>query len=106
MFALITLCFSTFIYAEAVWIDVRSAIEHKIDNIEGDLRISHGDIIEVTNLYPKKNTAIRLYCRSGGRAGIALKALEKAGYTNVQNIGGIDDARKARKPKTLKNENK
>lgn len=76
------------------WIDVRSAIEHGIDSIEGDPRVTHGDIVEkVTELYPDKETEIRLYCRSGGRAGKAMSALKEAGYTNVFNAGGIDDAR-------------
>lgn len=83
--------------ADPIWIDVRSSLEHKIDNIEGDIRISHGDIVEgVNKLFPDKTTEIHLYCRSGGRAGKAMAALKRAGYTNVSNAGGIDDARKER----------
>lgn len=89
--------FSVFSYAETAWIDVRTAVEHKIDHIEGDIRISHGDIVEkVTELYPNKDTDISLYCRSGNRAGKAKSALEEAGYTQVTNAGSIDDARKIR----------
>lgn len=84
-------------FAEPVWIDVRSMLEHKIDNIEGDIRISHSDIVEeVSKIYPDKNTDIRLYCRSGGRAGKAQSSLTNAGYVNVHNVGGIEDARKQR----------
>lgn len=83
--------------AETVWIDVRSAIEHKIDHIEGDMRVSHTEILDkVIQLYPDKTTNIHLYCRSGGRAGKALLALKEAGYVNVENAGGINDARKQR----------
>jgi len=39
-----------------------------------------------------KDTEIRVYCRSGRRAGIALAALEEMGYTNATNVGGIGDA--------------
>ena len=79
------------------WIDVRSSIEHKIDSIEGDLRITHYEIVsEVQKRFPDKNADITLYCRSGGRAGIAKSALEKAGYTQIKNAGGISDARKQR----------
>ncbi|CAH1387620.1 rhodanese-like domain-containing protein [Candidatus Nitrotoga sp. M5] len=89
--------FSSMSYADPVWIDVRSVLENKIDNIEGDIRISHSDIVEgVSKIYPDKDTDIRLYCRSGGRAGKAMSALQNAGYTNVQNVGGINDARKLR----------
>jgi len=94
---LTAISFSSWSNADAAWIDVRSAIEHSIDNIEGDIRISHTDIVqEVTSLFPDKSTEIRLYCRSGARAGKAMTALNQAGYTSVSNAGGIDDARKER----------
>ncbi len=94
---LIAMCFSPLSNADTVWIDVRSVVEHSIDSIEGDVRISDGDIVsEVSEMFPDKSTEIRLYCRSGGRAGKAMSALRKAGYTNVSNVGGINDARKER----------
>lgn len=97
MTLIITLVFSTHGLAETIWIDVRSELERKMDSIEGDLRISHSDIVpEVQKLFPDKNTEIKLYCRGGGRAGEAATALENAGYTYVESIGGIDDARKYR----------
>ena len=84
-------------YAEAVWIDVRSSFEHIVDNIEGDIRISHEDIVEgITTQFPDKETEIHLYCRSGSRSGKAMSALKQAGYTNLTNAGGINDARKQR----------
>lgn len=94
---IITLCFSLPSFAEPVWIDVRSSLEYKIDHIEGDIRISHGDIVDrVSSLYPDKETEIHLYCRSGGRAGKAMTALQQAGYSKVTNIGSIGEARKQR----------
>ncbi|MCY7297274.1 rhodanese-like domain-containing protein [Alteromonas sp. a30] len=88
---------SFFSNAEPTWIDVRSAAEHKLSHIDGDLRITHTDIVEKVNeLFPSKDHEIRLYCRSGYRANIALEALQAAGYTNVSNAGGIEDARKER----------
>ena len=89
--------FSSISYADPVWIDVRSAGEHMIDNIEGDTRISHGEIVaEANKMFSDKDTEIILYCRSGGRASKARSALLDAGYTNVSNVGGINEARKAR----------
>lgn len=97
LFVLLALTLNTLVFADTVWIDVRSSVEHAIDNIEGDARISYGDITEqVTVQFPDKNTPIRLYCRSGGRAGKALTALREAGYTDVENIGSIGDARTSR----------
>lgn len=94
---LVTLGFSSLASADTTWIDVRSVVEHKLDRIEGDVRISHSDIVEgVNQMLLDKDTEINLYCRSGGRAGKAMVALQNAGYINVSNDGGIDDARKKR----------
>lgn len=91
---------SSFLYSKdsTIWIDVRSKQEHKADHIKGDHLISFKNIVKkVKDLYPKKDTPIVLYCKSGGRADIALTALKKAGYQNVHNVHTIENARKLRK---------
>ena len=81
----------------ATYIDVRSWAEYQIDHIEGDARIPLSDIArEVPLLVPDKHTPIRLYCARGGRAEQAKALLTSAGYLNVENLGGIDDARRVR----------
>ena len=83
--------------AEPIWIDVRTVSEYNQDHIDGDILIPHEQIVQkVSELLPDKTSEIHLYCRSGGRAGRALSALEEAGYTNDSNAGGIDDAREQR----------
>lgn len=85
------------VLAEPVWIDVRSAAEHRVKHIEGDPLIPHAQIVpRVTQLYPDKETEIHLYCAAGVRAEKAKRALEAAGYSKVLNAGGIDDAMQAR----------
>ena len=80
-----------------VWIDVRTQAEYEQNHIDGDTLIPHKNIVaRVSERFPEKDTEIRLYCRSGNRAGIAKSALEEAGYTNVKNMGGIADAREVR----------
>ncbi|MCW8195407.1 rhodanese-like domain-containing protein [Proteobacteria bacterium 005FR1] len=82
---------------EAVWIDVRSGSEYQSDHIAGVPLIPHSEIrAGVGALNIDKDTPIKLFCRSGGRAGVAKTALEEMGYTNVENLGGIADARKVR----------
>lgn len=94
---IVAILLSSFSYAETVWVDVRSAVEHSLDNIEGDVRIAHSEVVEgISKLHPNRTTEIRLYCRSGGRANKAMQALKAAGYTHVSNAGGINDARKER----------
>ncbi|MDA7747371.1 rhodanese-like domain-containing protein [Psychromonas sp.] len=91
------LIFTHLAFSEPVWIDVRTVNENKADNIAGDPLIPYQQIVEeVSLLYPDKDTEINLYCRSGNRAGIALSALNAAGYTHVQNFGSIGNARKVR----------
>ena len=93
----VALCFCLGAQADAVWIDVRSLAEYRIDRIDGDVRVSYDEIVAKADaLFSNKSTEIRLYCRSGGRAGKAMTALQEAGYTHVFNMGGIDDARGAR----------
>ena len=83
--------------AKPVWIDVRTEAEHKENHIDGDLLIPHQNIVaRVAERFPDKDTEINLYCRSGNRAGKAKSALESAGYTNVNNMGSVAEAREAR----------
>ena len=85
--------------AEATWIDVRSTWEHKLGSIPGDPNVPHDEIAEVIGtLVPDKSSEIVLYCRSGGRAGVAQQTLEQLGYTNVRNAGSIEEARQQRAP--------
>lgn len=94
---LMTFIFSSMIFADPVWIDVRTQDEYDQDHINGDIRISYDQIVpEIEKRFPDKNTEIYLYCRSGRRAGIAMSNLKEAGYDNVANKGGIEDARKVR----------
>ena len=50
-----------------------------------------GRIGEVTD---DKDALIYLYCRSGRRSGIAKSALDQAGFSQVVNIGGFDNAKR------------
>jgi phage shock protein E len=96
--ATLLLIFSHPIFAETLWIDVRSAEEYAADHINGDIHIHFKNIgDEISKVASDKNTEIQLYCRSGGRAGVALLQLTAMGYKNVHNAGGIEDVRKIRK---------
>lgn len=79
---------------DAVWFDVRSPGEFATGHVEQASNIPHSKISsELPKLVADKNQKIYLYCRSGKRAGIAKAALEKLGYTNVENLGGYQDAK-------------
>lgn len=76
------------------WIDVRTPAEYQASSIAGHSNIPHTEIADrIVALVPVKSTPVYLYCGSGRRAGLAKEALEGMGYTNVTNVGTIDDAR-------------
>ncbi|MGQ9426440.1 rhodanese-like domain-containing protein [Gilvimarinus sp. F26214L] len=80
-----------------VWIDVRSEAEYKVDHMEDSTLIPHTEIADgIAKLNLDKSAPIKLFCRSGGRAGMAKQTLESLGYSNVENAGGLDQARKLR----------
>ena len=79
---------------QTVWIDVRTVEEYQEDHIADTENIPHLEIADrIDSLNLRKSAPIKLYCRSGVRAGLALTALEELGYTNAENVGGIADAR-------------
>ncbi len=73
----------------AVLLDVRTASEfddtHAVGAINFELaRIAGGHMPPMG-----KNDAVYVYCQSGGRSAQAAMLLERAGFTNVQNLGGL-----------------
>jgi len=79
---------------EAYWIDVRTAEEYAEGRVAEAFNIPYTEITErIGEVTTDKDAPIYLYCRSGRRSGIALEALQRAGYTNVTNLGGLQDAR-------------
>jgi len=76
-------------------IDVRTEAEYGESHIAGAVNIplaKLGDMIG--KIVPDKTTPIKLYCRSGRRSALAREILEKMGYTNIADLGGMNDARK------------
>jgi rhodanese-related sulfurtransferase len=75
---------------EYLLIDVRTEEEYNSGHIPTAIHIPYTEIVEKVPT-EEKDDLIVVYCRSGGRSGRALEALEKAGYTNAYNFGGIID---------------
>lgn len=89
--------------AAPIIIDTRSPEEYEGGHLDGALLMPYGDIggmIEAK--VPDKSTPIMLYCRSGGRAGIARKTLVAMNYTNVENLGGMQAAAETLKKSVVK----
>ena len=76
-----------------ILLDVRSADEYASGHLQGARNIPHDRIAEeIAAVVPDKTAKIILYCRSGRRAGTALKTLNSMGYENALNLGGLEDA--------------
>ena len=90
----ITLLFSSLLSSnEVIVIDVRSLEEVKTGIIESAIHIEWTEIEkEISNIDISKDQSIYLYCRSGNRSGKATAILEKMGFTNAKNVGGIIEA--------------
>ncbi len=75
-----------------VLLDVRTQEEYAEKHIPNSLLIPV-DVIEkeAPSKLTDKNAVIFVYCRSGRRSVTASEALIKMGYTNVYNLGGIND---------------
>ncbi len=88
---------------EALWVDVRSAEEFDAGHLPGAVNIAYTDIADEIGRYATdKNQPIRLYCRSGRRAGIAKQTLESLGYINVSNEGGHEALMESQVPRPVK----
>ena len=76
----------------AVIYDVRTQDEYTTSHITSAKLLPVEDIQKGTLPSEPKTTPIALYCHSGRRASIAADILKKAGYTNVINIGAMQEA--------------
>jgi len=76
-----------------VWIDVRTDQEYSEGHVEQAVNIPYEEIGErIESVTKNKDQTIYVYCRSGRRSGIAKDTLNDLGYTDVVNLGGLDDA--------------
>ena len=77
-----------------ILIDVRTKEEYDDRHAKNAVNISVEEICE-GNLGmledTEKDTSLRLYCRSGARSERAKEMLLSLGYTDVVNLGGLND---------------
>ena len=73
-----------------ILIDVRTPAEYKSGHIPGSISMPLDSLgVDVRKKLPNLNSTIFVYCLSGGRSSRAVSTLERMGYTNVNNLGGI-----------------
>ena len=69
--------------------DVRAEEEYAAGHFRGAKLHDVQDINQGTYPDEPKDKKIYVYCRSGNRSSQAASALEKAGFTNVVDLGGL-----------------
>ena len=77
---------------EVVILDVREQDEFDSGHIAGAVLLPVGSISEATatEVIPKKDSVVLVYCRSGNRSKTASEKLVELGYTKVYEFGGIN----------------
>ncbi|MEK7138351.1 MAG: rhodanese-like domain-containing protein [Patescibacteria group bacterium] len=75
----------------AFLIDVRTENEWNAGHAKGAILFELSKIQEGETPAVSKDAEIYLYCHSGSRSGVAKEILKKEGFTNVENLGGLDD---------------
>lgn len=73
----------------ALLVDVRSEGEFSGGHIDGALNIPIQELSGRMSELGDKSGSIVVYCQSGGRSAMAKRLLEKNGFTQVQDMGGI-----------------
>lgn len=73
----------------AILLDVRTPQEYRVGHIAGSRNIPLQNIRQAINIIKNKKVPLYVYCQSGARSGRAVMELQKMGYENVKNIGGI-----------------
>ena len=73
-------------------LDARTQEEYQEGHIPGAILIPYDEILEkAESVLTDKNQLILVYCRSGRRSKLAAEDLQKLGYTNIREFGGIID---------------
>lgn len=78
---------------DTIIIDVRTPAEYSSGHLDGAQLIdfSGGEVAEaIPHLDPDAEYFV--YCRSGNRSGQAIALMEQAGFTNLTNLGSLQQA--------------
>lgn len=79
---------------KVVYVDVRSRDEFAAGSAPGAVNIPVDEIVNRSDELREANRII-LFCRSGTRATQAKAMLERVGFTNIENGGGVENVRQS-----------
>ncbi|MBR1919121.1 MAG: rhodanese-like domain-containing protein [Spirochaetales bacterium] len=78
---------------KAFLLDVRTKDEYAQGHIPGSINLPLDEIATVADIISDRSAPVFVHCLSGGRSAAAVSHMERLGYTNVKNIGGIGSYR-------------
>ena len=73
----------------AILVDVRTPQEYREGHIPGSKNVPLQQLDKISSVTENKDAPMFVYCYSGGRSRQAASVLQRMGYTNVQDLGGI-----------------
>lgn len=89
------LLFSQLSLAQILLLDVRSQDEFDKGHAYGAVHIPYQQVSKrAPVVLTDKNQKIKVYCQSGGRAEKAKKSLEALGYSDVENVRTLENAKR------------
>ncbi len=74
---------------QAILLDVRTPEEYGGGHVPGSRNLPLQQIEKITAIAEKKETPLFVYCQSGARSRQAVSLLQRMGYENVNDIGGM-----------------
>jgi len=80
-------------YSTAIVIDVRATDEFAVGHLEGavNYNVEDGTLEQaLPSLDPNANYVV--YCRSGRRSAIAVDLMKENGFTQIADLGSLEDA--------------
>ncbi|MCP5350969.1 MAG: sulfurtransferase [Oceanospirillaceae bacterium] len=84
-----------FIKAGAVCLDVREPAEYAAGHLPDAVHVPRGVLEFMVDNHPalqKRDAAMLVYCKNGGRSTLACDTLQKMGFTQVKMLaGGFDN---------------
>lgn len=83
------------LFADNLWLDVRTPKEYQQGHVAKAQNIPHEQIVAgKVSIQAEKDDVIYVYCKSGNRANKAKNALKAQGFTEVINLGGLEQAKR------------
>lgn len=72
-------------------VDVRTPEEFAAGHLDGAINVPVDELEQRLSELGSKDQALVLYCRSGSRSASATRALQKAGFTRVHDLGAMSN---------------